>query len=289
MQNKQLNRNNILMSLGLTGITIGAIMVVASLVTKQYRTKTIIHQNDVKIIDNTPVKIEAEAVDKKVSSTGIGPSVNQTITPTNTIKNIKALKLPASRTINLFGVISSNAHSAAAAIRSMNASSNEPIYLILYSPGGSVADGAALISVMQASNAPVYTVCYTFCASMAAMIHQYGVKRYMTDRSILMFHPASFGTDGEVDKMFSQISMIKRYTNKIEMEVATRMKLTFDQYKRLTANEYWLDSEDGLKANAVDNIVYLIPTSSFFQYRDSLETEDKKSNSNKISSLKWIY
>ena len=33
--------------------------------------------------------------------------------------------------------------------------------------------------------------------ALAAIIHQYGHKRYQVDRSELMFHPASGGVEGE--------------------------------------------------------------------------------------------
>ena len=293
--------NNLFLSIGFIGILVAitGITMTISKTTPKLETVNTITQvpSSALFLDETIQSPNNNVADKKVSGVTLTPLVTENVKAVKSVKNIKALKLDLSRTISIYGPIGDNAHAAAQTIRTLNARNNQlPIYIVLYSPGGSVVDGATLISAMQVSEAPVYTVCYAFCASMASMIHQYGVKRYITDRSILMFHPASFGTEGEVDKMFSQISMIRRYINKMEMEVSNRMNLTFQQYKTLTATEYWVDSEDGLKANAADDIVYIVPTSLVnilpITPRKEDESEDKKNvkkQNNNIRSLQWIF
>lgn len=213
-------KNNMILSVAVVAIII-AVMVITSSI------QNLTNEQNVK---NPEIKFNAPDIeigtpditlsDKNVQTYTLNPPLSTDTNAVKATKKIKALRLDSGRTINLFGPIANNAHQAAAMIRTMSSISKDPIYLVLYSPGGSVIDGAALISTMQASIAPVYTICYSFCASMAAMIHQYVVQRYMTDRSILMFHPASFGTSGEVDKVFSQTRTIQRYINKIEMEVS---------------------------------------------------------------------
>ena len=89
-------------------------------------------------------------------------------------------------------------------------SSPEPMYVFIDSPGGSVLSGAQIISAIQAAKGPVNTLCVGICASMAAMIHQFGTNRLVLDRSFLMFHPASGGAEGEVDKMYSRLTTIRQ-------------------------------------------------------------------------------
>lgn len=170
-------------------------------------------------------------------------------------KSIKRLSLPTNRLVVLLGQVGPNALDAAAMINNLSQQSSDPIFLILSGPGGSVVTGSMLISAIQASKAPVYTICDVLCASMDAMIHQYGVKRYMTDRTIIMFHPASAGTSGDVDRMYSMSSFLKRYTGKMELEVAKRQGITFEQYKLKTSTELWIDAEDALEENITDGIV----------------------------------
>jgi ATP-dependent Clp protease protease subunit len=184
--------------------------------------------------------------------------------PLPSLKTVKNFDIDANRTILLEGTIGNNASEAAMAIIQLNALSSEPINILLNSPGGSVIHGARLISAMQASRAKVRTICLSMCASMAFMIHQYGSERLALDRAILMSHPASVGYNGDVDRIMSFIGTIQRYTNKLEAEVAKRMKISFTEYKQKIQNEYWVDAEDALKDNVVDALVNLNIDASAF-------------------------
>lgn len=141
-------------------------------------------------------------------------------------------------------------------LRQMEKTNNvDPIYLLIDSPGGSVLDGAQLISQMEAMKAPVHTVCLKICASMAALIHQYGKKRYALDRSVLMFHPASGGAQGQVDNMISRLKTIKRYVNKFNAYIINRSGINEEEFNKMMSYELWLDAEDAKTTNFVDNIV----------------------------------
>lgn len=140
-----------------------------------------------------------------------------------------------------------------------------PIYLFLDSPGGSVLDGARVISAIQASKAPVYTVCLQICASMAAMILEYGHERYAVDRSIVMFHPASVGTQyqGELDKLVSRFSFLKRFVDKMDYYTASRSGQTYESFKAKSSRELWIDAEDALNGKYIDKIVRVDLSSTY--------------------------
>lgn len=129
------------------------------------------------------------------------------------------------------------------------------IYLLIDSPGGSVLDGAQIISFMESSKVPVHTVCTKLCASMAAIIHQYGKTRLAFDRSILMFHPASGGARGQVENMRSILNMISRLTKKFDAFIVARSKMSEPMYNNLVAYELWLDGEDSINLGFVDKLV----------------------------------
>lgn len=156
---------------------------------------------------------------------------------------------------------------------------NKPIYLLIDSPGGSVFDGARIISAIQASRNPVYTVCLESCASMAAMILEYGYERYAVDRSVLMFHPASLTTmvNGDLDKIVSKFLFLKRYIDKMDYYVATRSGSSYDAFKNRSNYEYYIDAEDALAYNLIDDVVRLIDfqgvSSNFGQGRSKLELD----------------
>lgn len=200
-------------------------------------------------------------------------------------KTVDRLVLPVNRTVLLLGQVGDNALNAASQITEMSNASIEPIYLVLSGPGGSVLTGNILIAAIEASRAPVYTICDVLCASMDSMIHQYGKKRFMTDHTIIMFHPAAAGAQGDVDRMYSMIAFLKRYTNKIEAYVAKRQGISFDEYKAKIGTELWIDSEDAFKDKINDGIVnYMIPRSFVFKVDGSSE-EQKRNNKDKSSTV----
>lgn len=130
-------------------------------------------------------------------------------------------------------------------------------YLVITSPGGSVVAGAKLISYMDASPMEVDTVCEVICASMAAHIHQAGKQRYMVDRSILMFHPASGGTQGTIEQMLSQLTMFKGFVDRFDANAARRSGTDFAKFKSLISQELWMDSQTALSYKFTDGLAYV--------------------------------
>lgn len=144
-----------------------------------------------------------------------------------------------------------------AKIKAANKSNKKSIFLKLTSPGGSVFDGQRLITAMESSKIPVYTVGVDFCASMCAHILEHGKERYMTDRSRLMFHPASTGlsVEGEVDKIYSRLGAAKRSIDKLDMYDANRSGQKYVEFKAKRDSEYWTDAEDALHDHLIDAVV----------------------------------
>jgi ATP-dependent Clp protease protease subunit len=142
-------------------------------------------------------------------------------------------------------------------IKELNEKSSEDIYLLLDSPGGSVLDGAQLNSEIEASKAHINTVCTRLCASMAAMIHGHGYKRYALDRAILMYHPATAGVQGQIKNMKSSLTTIDRYIEKMVSHIISRSKVPAAQFQMEVAYELWVDAEDATERGLNDAIVNL--------------------------------
>jgi ATP-dependent protease ClpP protease subunit len=193
---------------------------------------------------------------KSVQSTSPDPQASST--PPGKSKTVAVVKTDPNRTVYLVGEVSSNALQIAETITRLGQESKDPIYLVETSPGGSVLLGGQIIAAMESSPAPVYTVCHVICASMAAMIFEYGTKRYVGDRSFLMFHPAAGSAEGELDKMVSRLLSMQRYIGKMEAFTGNRANLTFEQYKAKAAVEGWIDGEDAVYNQFADQIATVV-------------------------------
>lgn len=177
------------------------------------------------------------------------------------MQKVVTLNLTNDNTVTLYGEVDIN--TVEVVIKNINEKKKkqpERIYLLITSPGGSVLAGAKLISLIEGSDTPIDTVCVTLCASMGAQIHAYGVKRYMTDRSSLMFHPASVGMQGELETIISRIKYLNQYINKMDAYVARRTGIPYDQFKKRIRDELWLDSKEATQENFNDDIAYLEDT-----------------------------
>lgn len=170
------------------------------------------------------------------------------------VKRVNKIAPSASRTVYITGTIGEQSAEIARQIISLN-NSNEPIYLLINSPGGSVLDGAMILSAIEASKAPVYTVCLQLCASMAAIIFEYGTERWAVDRSLIMFHPAYGAAQDELDKMVSRLLTVQRYIGKMEAYIAKRVGMSYEAFKAKSAVELWLDGEDAVNSSFADKLV----------------------------------
>lgn len=172
-----------------------------------------------------------------------------------TSKKVEQLDLTNKQVLTIYGEIGAESYSIAKRITELGNLSRKPIYILINSPGGSVMDGALIVSAIEGSPVPVYTICEQLCASMANIIHQYGHKRYMVDRSFLMGHPASGGVQGTTEQMQSRLGSIRRYVNKFNAYIAKRAGLTLEQYLPMVVSEMWIDAEDATAQGFNDGIV----------------------------------
>lgn len=209
---------------------------------------TLVHKLPIKTkVDNTTVV--SVPIITKPNNIDVDSSL-----PTNDRK-LKVVEVDSDRVIELIGEVGDNVYPLIQKIQQLNRDSSAPIYMLITSPGGSILSGTSLLATMQQSKAPIYTVCQTICASMAAMTLEYGKKRYMTDMSLLMFHPGSMNADGDIDRIYSETKAIKEFFNVVEFQVAKNMNLTFDQYKNLSGQQIWVSSQDALDKHYIDEVI----------------------------------
>lgn len=208
----------------------------------------------------TPSPIETVVISAPRSTSPLTTTTNSLVLQTKTILK---LDVKAERALYLNTVVDANSvEPLIASIKRLNKESSAPIVLQISSPGGSVLDGAALISEMEASKAPIYTVCTYVCASMAAMIHGHGAKRYGLDRAILMYHPASGGAQGQVRNMLSQLTTVNNYIEKMVGHIVANSKMSQEEFQKVVAYELWIDSEDAVAKGLNDASVNLSLPSS---------------------------
>ena len=176
--------------------------------------------------------------------------------------NAKEIKLTADNTAVLRQ--SFNASSVTALKQDLlaldaNLKSGYPIYLVLYSPGGSIQKGLELFEFVKGLNRPVHTVTI-FAASMGFQTVQSLGKRYILKYGVLMSHKARGGFEGEFGGGLSQLdSRYGMWLKRIDMldKVTvdrTNGKQTLKSYRAAYENELWLNGPEAVAKGYADEV-----------------------------------
>jgi len=99
------------------------------------------------------------------------------------------------RVIELVGIVNGSSLSIAQQIKKLSGKA-KPIYMLINSPGGSVAIGMTIVDAMRAAKLSGVTfkcASAVMAASMAFTILSECDKRYVLYHTRLLFHPISFG------------------------------------------------------------------------------------------------
>jgi len=161
-------------------------------------------------------------------------------------------------TVTLYGEVDKTmAHDVVSAIENCNKLGDpaKPIMLYINSPGGYVDPGSLIVDAMISSKRPVYTVNVELAASMAAIIHQYGAKRFILRHAVDMFHDESGAEEGYVKHMASRIAITQRKFTDLESNAAKRIGITLDALREHESSEWWLMGQDAVDDKVADAII----------------------------------
>lgn len=198
----------------------------------------------------------ASSTTKAVITADVPETTSKLQISSSKTKSLKLLTVPAEQVVVLNDEVAENAYAIASAI-TQKTEKGKAVYLLINSPGGSVLQGALITSAMEAAKGPVNTVCMQLCASMAAIIHQYGTNRYVLDRSILMFHDAAGGMQGYFPHMRSEFDAIDRYVNKFDSYIAQRNGLSYENWMNTVHKNLWIDGEDAVNNKFAEGLVFV--------------------------------
>lgn len=129
------------------------------------------------------------------------------------------------------------------------------IYLVLDTPGGSVAAGLELIESLKALPQKITTLT-SFSASMGFVIVQSLGERLILPTGTLMSHRAYVRIDGQIPgEFFTRTLYWTNKLNEINEMISNRVKMPIQQYTDLIHNEFWVDGEKAVDFNMADKVV----------------------------------
>jgi ATP-dependent Clp protease protease subunit len=154
----------------------------------------------------------------------------------------------------------------------------KPIYLVLYTPGGSIQAGIELIEAVNGLRRPVKTVTI-FAASMGFQIAQNLEDRLILRGGVLMSHKASGGAEGEFgpgndSQLDKRLNFWKERLLEMDKKTVERTggKQTLKSYQDAYENELWLTGSASVDSGYADKVTSM-------RCSDSLKgTDDQEIN-----------
>lgn len=135
---------------------------------------------------------------------------------------------------------------------------DEPITMLINSPGGSIRDGLVLIDVMQAHSGTIRTVSLGIAASMAAVILAAGTRgqRYISRNSQVMLHQPLIagglgGNCSEIESVANSLIESKQKLDNLLVYLTGRPK---KEIQKLTAKDTYMDAKEALSHGLVDKV-----------------------------------
>lgn len=135
---------------------------------------------------------------------------------------------------------------------------SKPIYLVIDSPGGSISAGSDFIQL--AKTIPNLQTVTIFGASMAAgIVEALPGKRLIAENGTLMFHRASGGVEGQLERgeLESRLGYVQDIVRDMEQTNSKRINMSLELYKSLVKDEWWLYGSKALDSGAADDIVQI--------------------------------
>jgi ATP-dependent Clp protease protease subunit len=172
-------------------------------------------------------------------------------------KNVSKLDMPEDRLIVLRGEV--NDDLADKLVNQLvdleKADAKKPIYIVINSPGGSVAAGLRITSAMDATKPDIDCVVDEGAYSMAAIIFEHCTKRYIQKDSDLLFHQMSLQVEGPLANVSSEILHFQNENDQFEIEVSQKLKMSATEYRKHAHDEWWLTADEAVKSGAADEVV----------------------------------
>lgn len=143
-------------------------------------------------------------------------------------------------------------------------SGDEPMYLVLNTPGGDVEAGIALTRFLNGLHRPVETITI-FAASMGFQIAQQLKTRHIVHNGTLMSHHAKGGVEGEFGgqeptQLGNRLAYFTKQVKELDEQTVkrTKGKQTLASYTKAYDHELWLTDEDSIIGGYADDIANVV-------------------------------
>lgn len=134
--------------------------------------------------------------------------------------------------------------------------SNDPIWIYINSPGGSITSGMAIYDTICFITSKVNTICIGMAMSMAAfLLASTTGKRFALPHSEIMIHQPYGGMQGVVSDIDIQAKRLLKTKEQMNQLLAMHTGQTIERIAQDTERDYYMSPTEALKYNLIDEIL----------------------------------
>ena len=131
----------------------------------------------------------------------------------------------------------------------------EPLNLIINSPGGDVSEMFGIIDFMEIIDTKVNTICRGSAQSAGAIILACGTgQRAASKHSTIMFHQGSTFSQGKLSDVRAGLEYSKSVEAKIYALLGNKTKKPAEWWEEKMKSDFYLTAEDALELGVIDTI-----------------------------------
>lgn len=163
-----------------------------------------------------------------------------------------------SRTILLTGGVDfKQARLVCERMLALSAESDEPILLILSSPGGHVESGDMIHDMIKFVTAPIKVLGTGWVASAGALIYSAARKenRYSLPNTRFLLHEPRGGVGGQATDVEIQAREIIKMRERLNRIFAEATGKTVEQIKKDTERDFWMSAQEAVDYGLVNKII----------------------------------
>lgn len=171
---------------------------------------------------------------------------------------LEDLLLFHSRMILVFGEINEKMASATCArLQAMCAESDQPISMLISSPGGHVESGDAIHNMIRFVSAPVTTIGTGWVGSAAAHLYLAPPKerRVCLPHTRFLIHQPAGGIGGQATEIAIQAAQIVKTRERIARVIATQTGQPLEKVARDIERDFWMDAAEAVNYGIVSRII----------------------------------
>jgi ATP-dependent Clp protease protease subunit len=139
----------------------------------------------------------------------------------------------------------------------LSSESDDPILLVLSSPGGHVESGDMIHDMIKFVSAPVKVLGTGWVASAGALIYSAAQKknRYALPNTRFLLHEPRGGVGGQATDVEIQAREIIKMRKRLNMIFADATGKSIEDIEKDTERDFWMSAEEAVKYGLVGKIV----------------------------------